>query len=317
MRERGSLQGIYQGLSRRGFLGAAAGVTIGAALPLVGGTRAAVRTATAAVKPLAGATVNPGAFGQTNALAAAKIANGFLGMPLATTIQKIYLTNNFGTKPPGAMTQLARAGCQFLVSIKPSQTLSSAEQSRLAAWLTMMNKSGIGYRVSLWQECNDRSFASAQQWLAYWSFYAPVIQAAGVTCSYEPGCNPGSFPRALQYFPSNPNPDELWMDLYSTNYRLGVRLEQLIAMGQAIGLQAGIAEWGWSVFPQSEDTMTMPDWTDYGNYIISLAQAGQIGLGTIYYDSSTHTGPANVIADAADPRIPIIQKVSQAVMAQQ
>jgi hypothetical protein len=309
MRKGGSLQG----LSRRGFLGAAAGVTIGAALPLAHGPRTAVSTATGAVKPLAGATVNPSEFGQANALAAAKIADGYLGMPLATTLQKVYMNDNFGKRPPAGMTQLAPSGCQFLVSIKPSQQLSSTEQSRLAAWLAMMNRSGIGYRVSLWQECNDRGFASAQQWLDYWSYYAPVIQAAGVACCYEPGCNPNSFGRALEYFPSSPAPDELWMDLYATNFRLGIRLEQLIAMGQAIGLSAGVAEWGWSVLPQAEDTMTIPDWNDYCSYFIYLAQTGKLRLGTIYYDSSSHTGTANVISNSADPRIPMIQKVSQAV----
>jgi hypothetical protein len=44
-----------------------------------------------------------------------------------------------------------------------------SEQALLAKWLTMMNNSGIPYRVVLYLESNDKAFKTAPEWFAYWS----------------------------------------------------------------------------------------------------------------------------------------------------
>ena len=160
---------ILPGLSRRGFLGGTASVALAAALPMSSFLSRGKRLAPAA--PVTGASVTPRAYGVTNYLTAAKIADGFFGLPLATTIEKIYFkVGQFGSAPPSKMTQLAAGGCQFIVSIKPSRLRTSHEQSVLAAWLTMMNNSGLNYRVVLWSEFNDMAFSTQTEWLAYWNF---------------------------------------------------------------------------------------------------------------------------------------------------
>ena len=309
-----------QSLSRRGFLGGAAGVAAIAALPS-GSARAAAAilrsgSVQAATTPPAGATINASSFGTSNWVDAANIADGFIGLPLAKTMEKIYLgLSEFPSQPPAQMTQLAAVGCQFLVSVKPSTTMTSSEQTRLANYLAMLNSHGLSYRVALFAECNDKGFTQSQ-WLAYWSYYAPVVKSAGVVCTYNAGCNPNSFLRALSYFPANPAPDELWMDYYGVNFRGGTRLDPLIAMAQSAGVPMGIGEWGWSAGAVEFGPMTMPWWNAFGNYMVGLANAGKFSRGAIFYEALGPRGNGSgVIKSANDPRIPVIQKISQAVQA--
>jgi hypothetical protein len=296
--------------TRRAFLGGAAGVAVTAVLP-----PSRVRSARAVGTGLAGATVKPAAYGQTNALTAARIANNLIGLPLATTFQKLYRPEGvLGTKPTGEMKQLASAGCQFILSVKPSRTLSSGQQSALAAFLAALNQAGIVYRVVLWSEMDDQAFTSQQQWQAYWSFYAPVVTAAGVLCGYDPGCNLNALPKAVAWFPSNPAPDELWIDYYATAFESGARIDALIAEAQAAGVHAGLAEWGWEGNLLANQ-MTMPWWNAYCNYLIHLAEGGKLPLGASYYDSVRLGIRSNIIDSSSDPRIPGIRNVCSAVQA--
>jgi hypothetical protein len=291
-------------LSRREFLGGAAGVAAAVALP-------PSLSSGAGVMPLAGATVSTSSYGVTNSVQAARILDGYVGMPLATTIQKILLgESEFPASPGATLTQLSAVGCQFLISVEPSMQLVPSEQTRLASYLAMLTKAGISYRVVLYSEANDTAFTTQQEWQAYWSYYAPVIQAAGISCGYNPGCNSQSIANAEAFFPSDPKPDELWLDFYATAMRTGVRIDRLIALAGAAGISVGLAEWGWHAGNSTLNPMTMPWWTLYCNYLVHLAAGGYFQLGAIYFDEGP---PIDVIRSASDPRIPGIQKISKAV----
>jgi hypothetical protein len=303
-----------RGLSRREFLGGAAGIAAVAALPSSPSSHAARAQATAT--PLAGATVNTSSYGVTSFLDAAKIYDGYVGLPLATTFEKVYMSHGaFGAQPPAKVTQLAAAGCQFLVSIEPSRTMTSSEQNLLAKWLTMMNNSGIPYRVVLYSECNDKAFKTAADWFAYWSFYAPVVRAAGVSCGYNPGCGFLAIGRAEAYFPSHPAPDELWMDYYATAFRGGSRIDKLIAAAASAGIPAGMAEWGWAAGDTTFSPMTMPWWNEYGSYLLHLVGTRKITLGAINFAAKANGRTVDVINGANDPRIPMIKQMAQTVQA--
>lgn len=296
-------------LSRRGFLGGAAGLAAALALPRSGGPRAA-----AAVTPLAGATVFLGAYGVSSYLKTAQIMDGYVGLPLAVTLEKIILgTGSFPTTPGTRLTQLSGGGCQFVISVAPSMTMTSSEQTALLNYLNMLTSAGITYRVILFSEANNTAFTTQQEWQAYWSYYAPVIQGAGISCAYCPGCNINSIAKAEAYFPSNPTPDELWLDFYGTGFREGVRIDRLIAMGQAVGISAGLAEWGWHAGGQQLNPMTMPWWTVYCKYLTQLGDASKLGLGAIYFSGAAAKAGLNVIASASNPRIPGIKDVCSAV----
>ena len=297
----------WQDPSRRAFLGGAAGLATAAVLP-------SARSIQAIAGFLTGAIVKSEAYRLTNALTAARIADGFIGMPLATTIQKLYRKKGeLGTGPNAEMIQLASAGCHFLLSVRPSQTLSGSQQSQLKAYLAALNQAGIRYRVALWAEMDDvGQFPSRQEWLAYWRYYAPAIKEAGVPCGYDPGCNSKAISRAEAFFPSRPAPDELWMDFYATAFRGGVRIDRLIAKAQAAGIPAGLAEWGWHAGSSDRHPMTMTWWNRYGTYLLHLAGEGKLRLGTIYFGSAAEGLTVDVITSAKDPRIPMIQKLAMA-----
>lgn len=306
-----------QGLSRREFLGGATGVAAVAALP-ASATITSRHTSprarrNAAITPVFGATVDLASYGGKNYLDAANTFDGFVGLPMATTIQKVYMGHGeFPPHPPLKMTQLAKAGCEFLVSIEPSRSMVASEQALLAKWLTMMNNSGIPYRVVLYSESNDKAFKTAPEWFAYWSYYAPVVKDAGVTLAYNCGCGFKALPRAEAYFPSNPTPDELWMDFYATSFRGGSRIDTLIGLADNAGIPAGVAEWDWSAGNLIFTPMTLPWWNAYCQYLVTLATAGKLELGAIFFNAVAKGGRADVIDSASDPRIPGIHRVAQA-----
>jgi hypothetical protein len=316
------------GLSRRGFLGGTAGVALAAAFPLsrdlsrsrLAATPAHAALAHAALKkapaaPLNGATIYPNSYKTSNSLTAAKIADGYYGLPLATTIEKIYLgQGQFGTTPPTKVTQLAAGGCQFVIDATPLKSRSKSQASELTDWLAMMNDAGIRYRVVLWAEGNDTAFTSTAEWLPYWEFYAPIVKDAGVSCGYNPGCNHNALPRAIADFQAmtDPVPDELWLDYYATAFNAGSRINHLISLAQEASMPTGMAEWGWYAGGFGPFGMTMPIWNDYCNYLISLAQAGSFDLGTIFY-GGVHRTSNDVISNSSDPRIPMLQAVCKAV----
>jgi len=297
-----------QGLSRREFIGCTAGLAAAVSVPLP-------RRTGAAITPITGAIVNRGAYQVSSYLDAANIYDSYVGLPLARTFEKVYMGHGqFGPAPPAQMTQLAAAGCRFLVSVEPSRDMTRSEQSIMAKWLAMLKARGMSFRVVLYSECNDKAFKTVQEWLPYWRYYAPVIKSAGVKLCYEPGCGSTAVKRAEAFFPSKPSPDELWMDYYATAFRGGSRLGKLIAIAHAAGVPAGIGEWGWSAGRAPvTNPMTMPWWDKYGAYLIGLITARKIQLGAMHFSAKANGRTANVITGRNDPRIPMIHKVVKAI----
>jgi hypothetical protein len=298
-----------QGLSRRGFLGGAAGIAAAVALP------PSRSTAQSGIIPMTGAIVNLGAYNVSSYLKAAEIYNSYVGLSLATTFEKVYMNHGqFGPTPPVKMQQLAPDGCHFLVSVEPSRNMTSGERTTMANWLAMITRSGISYRAVLYSECNDKAFLDVEEWLPYWRYYAPVIKDAGVALCYEPGCGSTAVTRAEAFFPTKPAPDELWMDYYATAFRGGSRLDKLIAIAQAAGVSAGIGEFGWSAGNAPvTNPMTMPWWDKYGAYLIGLATKGKLKLGVMHFSAKANNRTVDVITGPNDPRIPMVHKVVKAV----
>jgi hypothetical protein len=309
-------------LSRREFMAGAAGTAAVAALPLSTARAAAaafpshIARPPASEAPLSGATVNLAAYRSSTYIDAANTFDGYVGESMATSMQKIFMgyTQLPAKNVPAQMSQLATAGCHFAISVEPSMTLSSSQQTALANFLALLNKKGLNYRVILYSECNDTAFNQAD-WLAYWSYYAPVVQDAGVQCGYNPGCNPATMSRAEGYFPSKPTPDEMWMDFYATSFRSGGRVEPVLEVASKAGVPCGIAEWGWSAGRVIFTPMVIPWWNLYCNYLIDLVDKGDLPLGAIFFGAVAKGGSAGVIKSAKDPRIPGIQSVSKAILA--
>jgi hypothetical protein len=217
---------------------------------------------------------------------------------------------------PNKIADLAPAGCQFLVSVKPSTSRTSSEQATMAKWLAMLKGKGIRFRAVLYSEPNDKAFLTAQEWLPYWRYYAPVIKDAGVTLCYEPGCGSTAVGRAAALFPTRPTPDELWVDYYATAYRGGSRLDNILAIAQAARVPAGIGEWGWqagNATSPGTHPVTMTQWDEYGAYLIGLITQKKIQLGASYFNARFGNLTSNIITGPHDPRIPMIRKVVKAL----
>jgi hypothetical protein len=308
-----------RGLSRREFFGGTAGLAAAVALPSgAAPAAAAIRppgSTRAAVAPVTGASVGLQNYGASGYLKTAQIFDGYVGLPLATTMEKVFMGyQQFPSKPPPKMSELGKVGCQFLVSVKPSRQKSPSQQSALAAFLAMLSRAGLSYRALLYAECNDHDF-NAGEWLEYWSYYAPVVQDAGVPCCYDPGCNINSYGKAQTYFPHNPPPDQLWMDYYATSFRGGILLDPIIAMARKAGVPAGIAEWGWSAGQIGFNPMEMPWWTAFCNCLVGLANTNRIPLGAVFYQAAALPGEPGLIAGPNDLRIPGIHEVVNAIQA--
>jgi hypothetical protein len=294
-------------LTRRQFIGPSAAAVAAPVLPGM---------AEASVTPIAGAIVNLGAYDTTTYLAGAKIFNSYVGLPLATRFEKVYMGHGeFGPTLPDKIAQLAPAGCSFLVSVKPSTTLIKSEQSVMAKWLAMLKAHGIRFRCVLYSEPNDKAFLSTSTWLPYWRFYAPVIRNAGVTLVYEPGCGPTAISRGEALFPSEPSPDEMWLDYYATAYKGGSRLDTILSIGASAGVSVGLGEWGWAAGNSSSTgtNMTMTTFTEYGKYLLGLIAAKNITLGAAYFNARFGSLTGNIITGPDDPRIPMIKKMAAAL----
>ena len=96
------------GISRREFMGGAAAAAAAAALPVVR-TEPARAGVSGAV---CGITVNKGAYGVSSYLTAAKIADGYVGLPLAVTFEKVYMGHGQFTMPE-KVAELKPAGQVF------------------------------------------------------------------------------------------------------------------------------------------------------------------------------------------------------------
>jgi hypothetical protein len=263
--------------------------------------RSAVRTG------ITGATVAPGVYGVTDWLQGAKIFDSYIGLPLAVTVQKIFLLEGqFYTDPlPSHITSLASAGCQFIICVYPSRTKD--DSAKLAAFLRLLNSKGIVYQAALVNEWNcANKFADARAYLDYWAHYAPVVKAAGVRVSSMvcASSEPAAYAKIQPGFPTNPLPDAYWIDYYATGYRFNVRLDRaggLLDQAQSHGVKAGIAEFGWS----AGGNVTMNTWNEYCPYLAHLAP--RLPLGCVYWGCRGH----DIVKGPDDPKVPgILQVVS-------
>jgi TAT (twin-arginine translocation) pathway signal sequence len=292
-----------QALSRRGFLQGSAAVAAGTLLAGALPRRAAAGTA------VTGATVNPHAYSLSSWPKAANLFDSYVGLPLAVTVQKNYLTEGSYPNPlPVQIASLAKLGCQFIVCVYPSRTAD--DSASLAAFLQQLNASGISYRAALVNEWNSGTkFAAPADWLAYWGKYAPVIKAAGV-----PACalvcatsNKSNFAKIQPGFPASPLPDQYWIDYYGEAYRYNVRIDGLLDQAASYGVPAGIGEFGYAV--SGGTTMTMALWQAYCGYLAGLAP--RLALGCVYWGSAGH----DIVTGTADPKVAGIQQVMQAFQA--
>jgi hypothetical protein len=300
-----------QALSRRRFLQGSSVTAAGALLIPRGWLGAAPRgTASTVSARVRGATVNPRVYGITGWAQGARIFDSYVGMPLAATCQKVYMAEGqYYTDPlPTHLTALAKMGCEFIICVYPSRTTD--ERTKLTTFLQLLNSKGIVYQTALVNEPNCRDkFATAQDYLDYWSRYAPVIKAAGVPLCYLvcASSNKDAYAKIQPGFPTSPLPDRYWIDYYGEAYRYKVRLDSaggLLHQAEHLNVPVGIGEFGYAV--TGAKLMSMSMWDAYCTYLTGLVP--RLQLGCLYWGSKGH----DIVTGPSDAKVPGIQKVMQA-----
>ena len=300
-----------QAFSRRRFLRGSSAVGAGALLMPRGWLDAvpgaAASTASTKVR---GATINPQVYGTARWVRAAKIFDSYAGMPLATKVQKVYLAEGqyYTDALNTHLTGLAKIGCQFIICVFPSRTTD--ETKKLAAFLQRLKNNGIVYQAVLVNEWNAHTkFPTPQDYLTYWSRYAPVIKAAGVPlcCMVVATSNKSNYAKIQPGFPTNPLPDRYWIDYYGEAYSYKVLLDSsggLLHQAEHYNVPVGIGEFGYAVTGAKHMSMTI--FNEYCSYLTGLVP--RLQLGCLYWGSAGH----DIVTGADDPKVPGIQKVMQA-----
>jgi hypothetical protein len=233
---------------------------------------------------LVGGTVHPTTYGlsTSQSVQAANILDGYVGAPIGLGVQRIYQGANWSVQQQ--IAPLFEQGCKIQVCVKPSQTLSTAEQGNLRAYLQAIIALGGVIDVTLWTECNLGSpfFPSTSAWASYWSYYAPVIQDLGVPLCFNPGADAGKYQVGVEYFQAlDPLPDKFYVDFYCSGYYFQQEYldaptggSTLSYMECADSIQApfGVAEMGLTATPQAQ-VATASQWNQYMTYIINLFKA--------------------------------------------
>jgi hypothetical protein len=277
--------------------------------------------ATATPATITGATVNPYIYGLSNWVQGAKRFDSYVGYPLATTIQKVYMSEGqYYTDPlPAKLTQLSAAGCQFIVCVFPSRTTD--QSSQLSDFLQLLTGNGIVYQAALVNEWNTHDhFADGAAYKKYWAQYAPVVQAAGVPLALMVCASSAkpAFDKIIPGFPTDPLPDAYWIDYYATAYRFNIRLDTevdgqhqtLLGQAKKYSVPVGIGEFGWSA---GDGSLTMAEWNAYCPYLAGLATQSPslLPLGGLYWGDGGKDSE-DAIKSASDPRIPGIQQIVSA-----
>jgi hypothetical protein len=300
----------HEDIPRRQFLQGSSAALAGALLMPSGRPSTAHATATSAVTgKVTGTTVSPWGYGISSWLQAAQMFDSYVGLPLAITIQKLYLQEGqYFTAPlPLHITSLAGAGCQFIICFYPSRTID--ESAKLATCLQLLNSKGIVYQAALVNEWNCATkFATAQDYLTYWNRYSKVVKAAGVPLCLTvcASSNKTAYAKIQPGFPVSTLPDRYWIDYYATAYQWNVRLDTsggLLAQAESLGVPAGIGEFGIG----ANAVAPMSVWNAFCPYLGGLAS--RLPLGCLYWGGVDNFGKQNVVTSSNDPKVPGIRQV--------
>ena len=253
--------------------------------------------------PIIGCTCNPRAFGLPGngdgIVQTAQKIDALVGRPFATLGNKAYeqATPTY-TKLPDKYTALGPKA-HYLISVKPGWTSndgmpvsSSAEAAKLEAFGQLLLNGHVNFDFTLWQEANlaESPFKTAQSYIDWYRFYAPVISGLGIRCVYDPGAS--SPDTAFSYYPGDDVVSVVCCDYYNGAWHRKITLEQLSALAynrkDGKKVPFGPAEWGSSIAdPTKTPIANVTDYTHYcsdmANFFTSAKAAGNPIYGAICF----------------------------------
>jgi hypothetical protein len=134
------------------------------------------------------------------------------------------------------------------------------------------------FKLTIYGEPEDSGTGfTAAQYIAYYNYFAPTIQAAGIKCCYDPGSGKGESAQAA-YWPGTVNGgsdahiDEVYVDYYGTSWP-ATTLATIEGLADSINVPFGIAEFNATAKGTFSGVFYDGTVNSYIGYIISVMQA--------------------------------------------
>jgi hypothetical protein len=302
-------------VDRRSFLyraGVAAGM-----LTAAGSLLARASDARAAgVRGLVGATIGTANFpAGTTETQASEDFDGYVGRPMAATVQKIYYQEgSWPSTIPTKDREVIDLGAKLLISFKPSRTLSMSEQQNLANAIDMYKTAGATLDVTLWQEPNDGgAFSHGSDYASYVDYYGPTVRAAGVPLVYDAGAGGGESSWTA-YYPGGSMIDKIMLDYYGSAWLGGTRLDVIANIADSANPPKPLGLGEWNDTATSSVALTSKQFGEYVNYLINFFTArlndGKTNGDIIFWMGNNAVGlSADQILSGSDFKVRLVQKL--------
>lgn len=259
------------------------------------------------MKTIVGSTVGPGPFTGTAAkwsvtgdTLRAQQFDACVNRVAAMAMQKVYLQQDSsgngvypaainasmdGTASPIYLMQ--KKGGAVLISVKPSQTQTASERTKLNNFLALL--AGTGYFnstncfITLWQECNNSTaFASGAAYLSYVSYYwTATAKSYGFKLFYNPLTGFKSEASVLSYYQTGLF-DGICADYYAMGYasrNAGTGysdIAYLVTQANTDGIMFGLAEFNENG-SHGGAAVSQATWNSFISFLIQQCQAATHG----------------------------------------
>lgn len=281
-----------------------------------------------------GATVNINDYGDPTWNASAVTYDGYVGRPMAATIQKVYLNpGQTFTAVPLNISQLSSIGCKIILCFQPSTSaLTVANRAAVANMCAILQRANVDYDAVLNQEPNvPGKFSGPAAYAAYVAWYAPAIcnpaayftlggtAPSPVNLVYNPAAGSANAATALSYYPGD-GPGythyAIAVDFYATSFiNDGTTLAPMLALAEANLKAFGVIEAGptsgtvgpHNPAPTPAQWYTSGDSGSYCVYIVETIQAATVQYGLCMFNANRVPGAIDLVTGPTDFKIQGIQ----------
>jgi hypothetical protein len=239
---------------------------------------------------LVGATIAPPTYGlaNTKAVQAANELDGYIGQPLALTVQRLYTGGEGLWTMPVQTPYLVAQGCKIQMCVKPDRVLASSEQTNLLGLIADLIAMGANFEITPWTEFNLNDPSGnpffpydGVTFAQYWNYYVSAIKGTypDVICNYNPGTFATAYPNGVNWFSAcSPVPDRFYCDYYGNDWNNGVFLDSpsggssvsMMSLADGADIPFGIAEMGGG--SNHAAMLSNSNWKAYVNDLINLFQ---------------------------------------------
>lgn len=249
-------------------------------------------------------------------------------LPLGDNVERVYYglgeyPQNLNGEP---LAGIIASGAKLQVCLKPlitglgSPSIAASEKTNITNTINLLQGAKIKFDVVLFTEPNLGSFKSAHQYADYFKLYGPTVRAGGtggrVKLIYNPAAYGGE---GTAYYPGPALVDVISVDYYGTDHKNGIALTPFADLANEhtpSPIPFGISEWNAVANPG--DTLTLTEWNNYTNYLIS-AMSNRLTGGLNNWDVIMYLGvnikdsPLNQVNSSGDFKVPQIQAIYKAL----